>query len=148
MLHFHCLSNGKCVPVLRTIFIIALRKNLSTVPLYPQKYDTRLVHVSVYFTLYLQKKIFDTICIPFFSLMYFVAITKYLNHSSVSSPLRDLASYHHVVPVEVSRVWSRSHIHKVCSPELFKNITKSHTHQMTGLKRDHIVWASRKALGC
>lgn len=45
---------------------------------------------------------------------------------SLSSRLWDLASSH-VVPVEVSRVWSRSHIHKVWSPELFKNITKSHT---------------------
>jgi len=50
-----------------------------------------------------------------------------LPHYCPLSSLKRLASCR-VIPVEVSPVWSRSHIHKVLSPELFKNITKkSHT---------------------
>jgi len=61
-----------------------------------------------------------------------------LPHYCPLSSLIRLASCH-VIPVEVSPVWSRSHIHKVLSPELFKNITKSHTPNYREKERPFIL---------
>lgn len=98
------------------------------------------------FQFIIYRRIFDTICIhfqcSFFSFFLYSILLLWQNISTHYCPLSsliDLASCH-IVPVEVSPVWSRSHIHKVLSPELFKNITKKSHTKLQG-KRETIYFA-------
>lgn len=98
-----------------------------------KKNDTQSVHVPVYFLIVFTEELLTQYAF-IFNVLFSPFLTEPCCYDKISlahyCPLSSLIRFAscHVVPVEFSPVWSRSHIHKVLSPELFKNITKkSHT---------------------